>query len=294
MKVLITGGQGFLGAWTVRHLVEQGHICRILDVAPNDALLRTIAGNIGTWPELHVGDVTNFADVLGASKGCEAIVHLAGWLTTACKADPVQGAHINLGGTLNVFKAAQALRINKLIHASTIGVFGPDGGAAPRPNTFYGAFKLAAEACARAYWADFGLPSVGVRPSIVFGPGRNSGLSAAPTLACKAAAQGEAYTIPFTGISAFVYVEDVAQEIVSALEQQFVGDRIVNMFGHIAEVDDFIAAIHAAQPNARIEAAGPPLSFTPPAQDVDGRLPCRAPSDLAVAVKATVDFYRAR
>ncbi|WP_163837351.1 NAD-dependent epimerase/dehydratase family protein, partial [Providencia stuartii] len=67
----------------------------------------------------------------------------------------------------------------------------------PRPTTHYGTFKLACEGSARAYLADRGLASIGFRPFIVYGPGRETGLTAGPSLACRAAARGESYRIPY-------------------------------------------------------------------------------------------------
>ena len=82
---------------------------------------------------------------------------MAAILTPACQADPLRGAQINLLGTLNVFETARARGIGKVLYMSSAGVFGPDDGQHPRPTTLYGAWKLAGEGIARAYFADHGI-----------------------------------------------------------------------------------------------------------------------------------------
>ena len=114
-----------------------------------------------------------------------------GVLTPTCSANPVLGAQVNLLGSLHVFDAALAHGVRQVVYASSAGVYGPDHADYPAPATHYGAFKLAVEGAARAYWPTQGLASVGFRPFIVYGPGRESGVSAGPSLACRAAAQGQ-------------------------------------------------------------------------------------------------------
>src|SRR5258706_3102744 len=88
--------------------------------------------------------------------------------------------------------------------------FDPIDGRTPFPLTHYGDFKLAGEGCARAFWEDDRMPSIGFRPLVVYGPGREVGLTAGPSLACRAAARGEPYVIPFTGETDLLYVDDMA------------------------------------------------------------------------------------
>src|SRR5690606_41840454 len=84
----------------------------------------------------------------------------------------------------------------------------------------YGTYKLACEGAARAYWSHSGdaapIASVGLRPLVVYGPGREGGASAGLSLACRAVVRGEAYTVPFSGTTGLVYVEDVGEAFVAA------------------------------------------------------------------------------
>lgn len=126
------------------------------------------------------------------------VIHLAALQIPACRTDPVRGMSVNAVGTLNVFEAAVAHGINHVAWASSIAVFGdrndyPSGAirddAARLPRTIYGVTKVAAEDAAKVYWNDQGLSSVALRPWVVYGPGRDQGLTSEPTRAMVAAAQ---------------------------------------------------------------------------------------------------------
>ena len=220
---------------------------------------------------------------------------MAGVLTPFCAENPVRGAEINLIGTLQVFEAARALGHRKVIYTSSAGVYGPDDGHSPLPHTHYGAFKLACEGAARAYYADHGISSIGFRPFVVYGPGRESGGSAGPSLAARAAAWGEAYTIPFSGASGLVYVDDVAAAYEAAVLREIDGAHVVNMSGIPTSNERVIEIIRGMVPDARLSIAGPPLTILP---DLDiGNIATVLPGVLQTSVEdglaATVAFYRA-
>jgi len=260
MQVLVTGGSGFIGAWLIKRLIEAGHRIRIFDASSDRGLLRTIAGaDVADALDWRHGDIAEAAQVMDAAQGCEGLINLAGILTPACKADPIRGAKINLLGTLNVFNAAIALGIKRIVYTSSAGVFGPTDGRIPYPTTHYGAFKLACEGSARAYWEDARLASIGFRPYIVYGAGREVGLTAGPSLACRAAARGEAYDIPYSGSAGLVHVDDVTAAYEMALMREPGGAHVFNMPGEVVSNDDVIAAIRAVVPDAKISAGGPPL-----------------------------------
>ncbi|WP_171016008.1 SDR family oxidoreductase [Ramlibacter sp. 2FC] len=155
---------------------------------------------------------------------------------------------INLIGSLNLFEAARAQGLRQLVYASTAGVYGPDDARQPLPATHYGAFKLAVEGSARAYWRDHGLASVGFRPFVVYGPGRESGISAGPSIACRAAVRDEPYTIGYTGASGLIYVDDVATAFEQALLTPAQGASVYNLVGETATVDQVMAEIRRLVP----------------------------------------------
>src|SRR6185295_20348913 len=113
------------------------------------------------------------------------VVHLAGLQVPFCRADPVLGARVNVVGTVNVFEAVTRRRdrIPGIAWASSAAVYcADDPSPAPesgglRPATHYGVYKLANEGTARIYWADDGVPSIGLRLYVVYGPGRDQGMT---------------------------------------------------------------------------------------------------------------------
>lgn len=295
MRVLITGGGGFLGAWVAKRLLAADFPIRIMDThLSRDRIQRLVGNQLTQSVEWVEGDIANSKDVLLAAKDCHAIVHLAGVLTPVCRQDPLRGAQINVMGTLNVFEAARLHNIARVIYTSSGGVFGPADGRVPFPTTHYGAYKLANEGSARAYWEDHQIASIGMRPFVVYGPGRDSGLSAGPSLACRAAALGETYAIPFTGSAGMVYVDDVAAAYEAAVKSTFTGAHTLNLTGHIATMQEVVAAIHVVVPNAHVSCEGPPL---PSAADSvneynNGLLPLGIEKSLLEGIRETISYYQ--
>jgi nucleoside-diphosphate-sugar epimerase len=263
MRVLITGGCGFLGGWVVRALVRRGHEVRIFDAKPDTTHLEFVEPGLSDRVETRAGDVTLKDEVMRAAEGCGSAVHLAGVMTVDCRRDPLRAANINLIGSLNLFEAALATGMRQVAYVSTAGVYGPDDGRNPRPMTHYGALKLAVEGCARAYFVDHGLRSVGFRPYIIYGPGEGSGISAGPSIACRAAQRGEAAEIRFTGRVGMVHVEDVAEAFAAALDAEVEGAEAHNLVGEVTTIDAFVGELGRQVPSARITASGAPLLIAP-------------------------------
>lgn len=286
MKILITGG-GFLGLRLAQRLLEGGHRVRVLDVTPKGA-------GAAREVEWQVGDVASSGDVTAALDGCDGVVHLAGLLTPACQADPVRGLQVNALGTLLVFEAARRQGLRHVVYASSAGVYGPQDATHPAPTTLYGTWKLAGEGIARSYLADHGIGSVGLRPFIVYGSGREAGLSSGPSLACRAAARGESYTIPFTGASGLVYVDDVVEAFAAALQPREPGAHVLDMAGVRATMDEVIAEIGRQMPGARIDAKGPvlPISADIHSDDLGPVLGLTRTTSLTDGIAATLAACR--
>ncbi|MEJ0070572.1 MAG: SDR family oxidoreductase [Pseudomonadota bacterium] len=294
MRVLITGGSGFIGAWIIRRFIARNWDVRVLDVKDDRRVVRDIVGLAADLVGLRIGDVSAGDAVTDAAAGCDVIVHLAAVLTPACQADPLRGAQINLIGTLNAFLAAKRHKLRGVLYMSSAGVFGPDDGDTPFPLTHYGAFKLAGEGSARAFWEDDRLPSIGFRPLVVYGPGREVGLTAGPSIACRAAARGEPYVIPFTGETDFLHVDDIAAAFEAAALAPLTGARVFNVLGEVASVDRLIAEIRRVVPDAALSAAGPrlPVAAHIAADDLGTVLPRLPRTSLAAGVAATIAHYR--
>jgi UDP-glucose 4-epimerase len=294
MKALVTGANGFIGAWALRRLVDAGIRVVALDLAPPGPLVRRLLGNELSDVPWRQADVSASDDVEQACAGCDLIVHLAGVLTPACRDDPVRGAMVNVIGTLNVFEAARRRGIRRVVYASSAGVYGPGHADFPEPTTHYGAFKLACEGSARSYCADHGIVSLGLRPFVVYGPGREVGASAGVSLACRAAAEGVAYTIPFTGRAGMVFIDDVVDAIVIGATTRFDGAPVLDLCGEVRSVQEVIDEIRRHHPRAQLSAEGAPLPLCCdiPQPAAAALLPGLRATPLPDGIARTLAFYR--
>jgi UDP-glucose 4-epimerase len=294
MRVLVTGGGGFISGWIIKQLLADDMAVRSLDLSDSPPIAMSILGKDAAKVEWRAGDVSSSEAVDAAADECDLIMHLAAILTPDCAANPKRGCDILLGGTLNVFEAARKLGHKHVIYMSSAGVYGPEQGHTPEPTTLYGAYKLAGEGVARAYLADHGINSTGFRPLVVYGPGRESGLTAGPSLACKAAANDEDYVIPFAGASDFIFVEDIAASLVAALKRPLGGARVYNILAERCPTADFAAEVARQVLGAKITAAGPQL---PIAADIaEGTLRIDYPelqrTRIQEGIAKTIAFYR--
>jgi len=252
-RILLTGGTGFVGVRAAAALAAAGHFVRIFDLAPRPERLPP-----GLDVEIVSGDITDTASVIEAAHGCDGIVHLAGLMTVDCARDPVLGARVNLIGSLNVFEAAKPNRL-PVAYLSTAGVFGPEDAIHPQPMTIYGATKLAVEGAARAFFLDHGVPSLGLRPYIVYGPGISAGIAAGPSIALAAAANHKPAQIRFSGRVGFVFVDDVACLLATAMAAPLTGATALTMAGDTAEMEDFVTELSIQTGWSNITIDGPPL-----------------------------------
>ena len=268
MTYLVTGALGAIGAWSVRSLLDRGERVVTYDLGGSDHRLRLALGEDQLAAVTRVeGDVTDLAQLEGVIEehGIDAIIHLAALQVPFVRDDPVAGARVNVSGTVNVLEAArrQADRMRPLVYASSIAAIAEPGAA--HPSTLYGVFKLANEGTAERYFADYGVPSVGLRPHTVYGPGRDQGLTSAPTAAMVAAAEGRKYAIPFGGALQFQYAADAGEAFVRASEAEAAGASVHNIDGPVVTMDELIAVIERAAPDAAglISAGHEPLPFPP-------------------------------
>jgi nucleoside-diphosphate-sugar epimerase len=301
---LVTGVLGCLGAWVARCVLADGGAVVGYDLGGDTSRLGLVLGADADRITLVRGDVTDLAALERAIDEHEVtrVVHLAALQVPFVRANPPLGMRVNVAGTVNVFEAvAKRLdRIPAVAYASSGAVYGPsDPSPAPEsggraPSTLYGVSKLADEGMARVYAADAGLPSVGLRPYVVYGPGRDQGLTAGPTVAMQAAARGAPATIGFTGTAQYDYAPDVARAFVTVASAARSGAAVYNLPGVTASVDDVVAAIRAIVPDAEIAVEGGPLPFPPELEATGferdiGRYP-RTPLEAGVA--ATITHFR--
>lgn len=286
-RILVTGATGFIGRWVVAGLIARGHEVVAYDLKPNGNALDDAAPGLSDRVTLVRGDISD-GSVREAAKGCDGIAHLAGVLTPASAADPVRGAMINVIGALHVFEAARAEDIRRIAYASSAAVFGRDDPIHPRPMTQYGAAKLAIEGAARAYLGDHGIPSIGFRPYIVYGPGISSGIAAGPSIAIAAARQGRSSTIHFSGAVGFVHAFDVADLIVTSVLSDMDGAEAYTLCGETADVTAFRDAVQRRFPKAEIAIDGPALPI--PGDLATSPLPARLSALPVTGIEHGIDL----
>ncbi|HEY8370314.1 MAG TPA: NAD(P)-dependent oxidoreductase [Thermodesulfobacteriota bacterium] len=263
-QTLVTGAFGCIGAWVVRGLVDAGERPVLLDYGTDPWRVRMVAGDErlakATVLQGDIADGTRIADVVREYR-ITRIIHLAAWQVPLCRQDPVGGARVNVIGTNNVFEAAKANpgQVERVVYVSSAAVFGPaslyDGpvgdDAARLPATHYGVYKVANEDCAKVYWAESRIPSIGFRPLTVYGPGRDFGLTADPTLAIKAAVLGRPFRIRWGGASDLIYAADVAAALIAAANASLDGARVYNLHGESVAIADIPGLVEAALPEAK-------------------------------------------
>jgi nucleoside-diphosphate-sugar epimerase len=250
----ITGAQGCIGSWIVKALAERGDSIEIFDRSDDTRRLSAIMEPDDLKRVRFVtADITDAGAVLAAVQNSSAkrIIHLAGLQVPACQADPAKGALVNVVGTLNVFEAARAAGIERVVYASSAAVFGMseddqplDENAVCEPSTHYGVFKRTNEGSARIYFLTHDLSSVGLRPLTVYGVNRDAGLTSDPTKAMKAAVLGVPFHIRFGGATDFQYVADTAAAFITCADNAPEGAHVFNLHGETVEVARIVQVIN--------------------------------------------------
>ncbi len=262
---LVTGAGGCIGAWTIRQLVGEGAPVVALDLRRETDRLSLLLDEEEveqvTWVAADITDLAALQRTL-EEHSIGPVIHLAALQVPFCRANPPLGAEVNLVGTVNLLQAIveRDETIAPFVYASSIAAADADDG--DHPETIYGVYKRACEGAAEVYLRESGVASIGLRPHTVYGPGRDQGVTSAPTVAMLAAATGVAFEMPFSGRLTMQYAPDVAAAFVAASRaDDFSGAGVFDLSGETVDVSAVVAEIEAAAPGAEITVAGPPLAF---------------------------------
>ena len=306
---LVTGAMGCIGAWVLRNLVREGVRTVALDVATEPVRPRLLLPPQDLERVSFVqADTTDLEQVQAVVEEQQIthIIHLAALQVPPCRANPSLGARVNVVGTVNVFEAVRRCQdqVRGLAYASSVAALGPPrlypqrpvpDDARLHPETLYGVYKQANEHIARLYWQNWQVSSVGLRPSIVYGVGRDQGLTSDIAKAILAAAAGRPYRIKFGGTVALQYVDDVARVFIGIARAGHAGAAVCNLRNDVINVADFVAMLQAEVPGARITCeTNHPLPFPADLDDSGlrrmlGTIPHTA---LATAVRQSLDQFR--
>ena len=240
MKVLVTGGSGFIGSHVVDKLRGRGVQVRVFDM-----VMPTFRSDI----EFYHGSLLDLEALRMAMSGVDAVYHLAAIADVKdVYEDPHYSESINVRGTINILEAARKSRLQRVIYGSTTWVYSEvtdnyvdEQTPLRAPSHLYTATKIASEYYCQSYSKLYGLPITILRYGIPYGPRARDGVVVA--IFVRKALKGEPLTIAGDGsqFRKFVYVEDLGEGNVLALKP-IAQDKIYNLDGsekvtikHIAE-----------------------------------------------------------
>jgi len=260
--VLVTGASGCIGSWALSLLQEAGVPVFALDLQ-KDTRRPSLLMSESELRQVKwlVGDISEPDTINKAIEHSKAtsIIHLAALQVPFCKADPIAGARVNVVGTINVFEAARKYKISRLSYASSIAAHGVFD--AKTLATLYGAYKFCNEQTARVYMQDWQVPSVGMRPGVVYGIGRDQGMTSKTTVAILAAAAGKPYVIPFTGAVSWLHAGEVASAFIKAVSQPRDKAVVFDINGVPSTVEESLKILKTVAPGCLVRASGPALPF---------------------------------
>ena len=262
-KVLVTGAGGCIGSWALALLNRAGVPAAAFDLSEDKRRPKLLMADADLakvqWLTGDVGDSETVLKAVKAS-GARSIIHLAALQVPFCKADPVAGAQVNVVGTINVFEAARKLAIRRIAYASSIAAHGAMEGHGTLP-TLYGAYKHCNEQTAKVYSNDWGVHSVGLRPGVVYGVGRDQGMTSKTTVAILAAAANQPYTVPFRGAVSWLHAGEVAAGFIRAVAKERSEARVFDINGVATTVEDSVGVLKRIAPDAQVGWSGDALPF---------------------------------
>lgn len=239
MKVLVTGGAGFLGSFVVRELMSAGQTPVVLDLH--------VPGNFGDGLSVEIpvvrGGIEDLDFLLRAMAGhaVDRVVHLAGFLQFGCARDPWKAVEVNVGGTLNILEASRRMGVKKIVFASSGAVYGPrtdpiDEDSPILPSvSLYGTTKFLGEVLLKHYNDLYGIPFVALRYWGIYGPGEVHSPGVAEVIKrIESTIDGRDVVIDEVGVDDrrhFLFVKDAARATVRALTAANTEHSVFNIAG---------------------------------------------------------------
>jgi len=267
MKVLITGGGGFIGLNTAKKFFQLGHEVVLFDMKVDTDRLRSISEDL-RFIEKDIGDLEALTRCF-RSENPNVIVHLPALRNLQSQQEPFKAHLVNSTGMVNMLEAAWRAKVPRVVYASSVAVYGSPAyyrslnlnpscvteRMPPNPYNVYGCTKLYDEMMAFQYGKIYGLTTIGLRISIVFGPGK--------TLGSKTSEFNDVIESPFrkeaTTINSFgdqkvnlIYLPDVVHGIVCACLAADPISPVYNLGGYSITSRELVDAVRKLQPNAHV------------------------------------------
>lgn len=297
-KIFITGGAGFIANTLIKNLVKDNEIV-VFDNFHRDTLS---SSGYADHPHIRIikGDVLDKDALIKGMKGSEIVVHAAGiaGIDTVIK-DPVRTMTVNMIGTANALEAAHINGVkDRFIDFSTSEIFGSMAykstedsntvaGSAGEARWVYAVSKLAGEHLAHAYYKQFGLPCVTVRPFNVYGPGQTG--EGALQIFIKRALKHEDIHINGDGtqIRAWCYVDDFVDCLLRCIKDK----KAIGESFNLGNARAVITTLGLAQTVCRVLNSRSKILFKPQlSADIELRIPSVEKAENILGFKAKVDL----
>jgi len=236
MRILVTGGAGFIGSHLVDRLIKENH-----KVAVIDNFTTGKKENVNPQADFYNLDICDFEKIKPLFENIDFVFHLAAIPRVPVSVeDPVGTSKVNISGTINVFKAAIEAKVKRIIFASSSSVYGNQEklpfkeDMKPNPVSPYALQKLVGEQFAKLFTKLYGIPIISLRYFNVYGPriDFNSDYSLVIGKFLKQKAEGKPLTIFGDGEQTrdFCYIDDVVDATIKAMEsEKLKGGEVINI-----------------------------------------------------------------
>ena len=316
MKIVVTGGTGFIGRRVCRAILDRGMPLLVVDYAAEpdavEALKESAAAGAGSveFLDTDVSDPDAVMEIFRRHPDATHVIHLAYLMSAEVEADPLLGARINILGTTAVFEAAARRKLARVVFMSSEAYYGAhqddygdrdvteDDGCGPTRHAFiYGVMKQLNEFVGGKYAAKHGIAIACLRPPVVFGHGRKRGSLLWSEDFISAPAMGLPVTLPFPPETrdCWLYVDDCAEQLVRLALAPQLSHFAYNAGGESIAASELAALIQRWIPKAEIafDANRPMIPFI---ERMDGRRLAGeigfAPRPLAEGVRAHLNEAR--